>query len=75
MEKCNCEWHNFVKKQYEEKSEEPLSLHAVLAEARAVLENIIENKHRIFYSDSMDQDTSLEEDIRNLYKKVSERFS
>jgi hypothetical protein len=34
MEKCDCEWHNFVKKQYEE-SDKPLSSHAVLCEVCA----------------------------------------
>ena len=53
----------------------PLSSHAVLAEVRAVLEDIVEGEYRLFHSDSMDQDTGLEEDIRNLHKKVSEHFS
>jgi len=31
MEKCDCEWQDFVKKQYEE-DKDPLSSHAVLGE-------------------------------------------
>ena len=49
--------------------------YSLLAEVRALLENIVEGEYRIFHSDSMDQDTILEEDIRSLYKKVSKHFS
>ena len=48
---------------------------AVLAEVRAVLEVIVECEYRIFHSDSLDENTGLEEKIIELYKKVSEHFS
>jgi len=49
--------------------------YSLLAEVRAELERLIDGEYRIFHSDSMDQNTGLEEDLRNLYKKVSEHFS
>ena len=54
------------------KREKADGAYAMLAEVRAVLENIVDGEYRLFHSDSMDQDTGLEEDIKNLYKKVSE---
>ena len=63
---------------YYEKSPQNLpkaDAYSLLAEVRAVLEDIVEGEYRLFHSDSMDQDTGLEEDIRNLHKKVSEHFS
>lgn len=49
--------------------------YSLLAEVRAELERFVEGEYRIFHSDSMDQNTGLEEDLRNLYKKVSEHFT
>lgn len=45
-----------------------------LSEVRAVLEDIVEGEYRLFHSDSMDQDTGLEEKTRLLYEKVKRAF-
>ena len=47
---------------------------SLLAEVRAVLEDIVEGEYRLFHSDSMDQDTGLEEKTRLLYEKVKRAF-
>jgi hypothetical protein len=46
----------------------------LLADVRAVLEDIVEGEYRLFHSDSMDQNTGLEEKTRLLYEKVKRAF-
>lgn len=48
MEKCDCEWQDFVKKQYEEEKK-PLSSHAVLGEVAPIKSGQISNLGLVFH--------------------------
>ena len=65
------EWLENKIKNLNKRSESP---HPLLAEVRAILGEFVDGEYRIYYNDSMDQNTGMKEDLRNLYKKVSEHF-
>jgi hypothetical protein len=60
-------------KVYEKRTNELVCQYDDIAPLLRLLEELIEGEYRIFHSDSMDQNTQLEEEASELYKELVQK--